>query len=269
MCADFSFAIVVAEGIHDTRTIAKFLEFKGFHEELQFDSIPEAFSRTIPTSYPKHPHNVLSWIVSHPSFFYKNDQWVLVSNANGESNLAQNTRDILQGLNKHIIEASLNAIAVISDADTKSVATKQQNITNAIVKIFQDNDEFDFDHLRPNKLIAYSKPISFFQYAFPDNSNCGTLEKLLIDGAKREYSDLLARAAEYVEYAKGQPTYTSKLTNFNEDKATVGVIANILRPGKANQISIHDDAWFTPTSLTTIPSHRSFSSFLDSLIAAL
>ena len=89
----------------------------------------------------------------------------------------------------------------------------------------------------------------------------------MIDGGGLAYPDLLTKAKEYVAYAKTQSACVDTLKNFNGDKATVGVVSNMLRPGKANQVSIHDDNWITETSISAIPSHISFSAFLDTVLA--
>lgn len=102
-------------------------------------------------------------------------------------------------------------------------------------------------------------------YIFPDNHGEGTLEHILLQGAWQEYSDLLQEASDYVAYAK-KLSYGKGLKNFNGEKAVVGAIASVLKPGRASQASLHDDNWFSKDSLSNLSLHQSLSVFIDMII---
>ena len=104
-------------------------------------------------------------------------------------------------------------------------------------------------------------------FLLPDNETQGTLETLLLAGAEQQYPDLLKSACDYIDTVR--PNYSKNLKGFNDTKATVGVIANVLRPGRANQVSIGNDEWLTTNSLRDIPSHNKLSVFLESLCTLL
>lgn len=270
MCDDISFAVIVAEGIHDSRAIAKFLELKEYREVKKYSQIPEPLQPVIPQKYPwRGGGDELSWLVTHPSFFQKDEKWVLVSNANGESNLGKELTENLLAFRAQFIKKSLAAVAIIADADTKTGSEKQMSVSNRIVQGFFGREDLSFDTSQPSQIGAYEKEVPLHQYIFPNNIDCGTLERLLIDGGRVVYPELLEKAEAYVDYAKTQEVCRETLKNFNGDKAAVGVVSNMLRPGKANQVSIHDDDWITAVSVSGTPSHMSFSAFLDEVLGRL
>lgn len=270
MFAEILFAVVVAEGIHDSRAVAKFLELKGYREGKKCSQIPEQLQPVIPRKYPwRSGGDELSWIVPHPSFFYKENHWILVSNANGESNLGRDLTENLIALRGQFLRQSLVAVAVIADADTKAVPEKYDGIDSRIHRCFSAREDLIFDPKKPNEIVVNGKRIPLYKYIFPNNNDKGTLERLIIDGGKTAYPDLLARAEDYVSYAKTRAVCADTLKNFNEDKATVGIVSNMLRPGKANQVSIHDDEWISETSILEVSSHSSFSAFLDVIVSKL
>ena len=49
-------------------------------------------------------------------------------------------------------------------------------------------------------------------------------------------------------------------------KMLVGVIANALKPGKANQVSIQDNNWINPETLNSNPIQMTFRKFLNELL---
>lgn len=85
------------------------------------------------------------------------------------------------------------------------------------------------------------KKIPLYTFVFPDNNSKGNLENLLLQTAEVEYSELLSLATEYVEKASAFCPDLKKEPKTK--KAKVGCIANAMKPGKANQVSIGDDNW--------------------------
>lgn len=91
------------------------------------------------------------------------------------------------------------------------------------------------------------KRIPLYTFVFPDNENEGNLENLLLQTAESVYPELFALASKYIEEASA---YQKKLKkDQNAKKAKVGCIANVMKPGKANQVSIADDDWISEKTL--------------------
>lgn len=267
MSDNFSFSMIVTEGVHDVQAVSKLLRLKGFQETKTLSHIPRPLQDVIPRTYPwKGGGTELTWLVTHPSFFSKEDYFILVSNAGGETNLGRNLKELLSALRKQYIDAALRGVAMLTDADIKSCSEKTAAVCRDLAGAFHDSEDFAFSPSSPEQLMLFGRAKPFSIYVFPNSQDSGTLEHVLIDGAKNTYPALLEKAEEYVSYAQKLPYGTALTNNFNGRKAVVGVVSNALRPGRANQVSIHDDDWFTLQTLSTVPSHRALSGFIDSII---
>lgn len=267
MSDDTRFSVIVSEGIHDVMAVVKILTLKGFSEITGMDQIPEAFHRIIRQQYPwQNDGRKLTWTVSHPSFMTKDNYWVLVSNAGGKTELANNLKSILATFPKSFTDAALRSTALLADADQKNASEKRAELFGQLADAFKGEENFGFDPSAPGQIRRFETMKPFDVYIFPDDQGSGTLEEVLLDGARRAYPELLAEAERYIAYAKGLPYAKELRENFNDRKAVVGVIANALRPGRANQASIHDNKWFTAGTLANLPLHQSLSGFLDSIL---
>jgi len=105
-------------------------------------------------------------------------------------------------------------------------------------------------------------------FVLPDNQTAGTLEDLLIESAEQIYPCLLKMAKNYVSDAKHNAGLRNsdlkELKNAGEKKAIVGAMANIMRPGKAVQVSIQDNDWLKGKALE-IERIKSAQNFLKRL----
>ena len=151
--------------------------------------------------------------------------------------------------------------------DDKPPERRHAEVLAQIVQALESDQVIKMETPLAGSLMLYEYRFPLRLFFLPDNQNEGTLETLLLAGAERRYPDLQSGACTYLDMAK--QSYAQNLKGFNELKATVGVIANVLRPGKANQVSIGDDDWLTQESIHEIPSHIAFSEFIDSLINML
>ena len=262
MSDNTSFSVIVTEGVHDVMAIARILQLKGFREARHIKEIPDFLGNIIPKQYP-FEGSELSRRVPYPSFFFREEYWILVSNAGGDSRLISNLKELLNTPHRKDIISRLRGAAVLADADAKTAMERRDELQNQLVEVFRTEDDFEFT--TPTQLTLYGKIKSFDMYIFPDNRNQGTLEHILLEGAQAEYPDLLRGANGYVTYAKGL-SCGDTLKNFNEEKAVVGAIVSVLKPGKAPQASFHDDNWITANSLLELPLHQSLSDFIETII---
>jgi hypothetical protein len=109
-------------------------------------------------------------------------------------------------------------------------------------------------------------------YVLPDNANRGTLEDLLMDCGGVAYPVLKPLAQSYVDAVTGAASATSSMDykEFNKPagrkKSLVGAMGSILKPGRAIQNTIRDDAWIGPATMRP-PRIRSLSDFIESLLS--
>ena len=267
MSDDLRFSLVISEGPHDVEAAAKVLRLKKFQRARKLHEVPALLQAVIPRHYPsENKDGELCRIVAHPSFLFKENYWILLSNANGESNLGGNLDEILSPLSKQYVDTTLRGIAVLADADAKNADGKRRALFSQLSEAFADGGDLALDPAKPDRIRVFAHSRPFGMYIFPDCQSCGTLERVLLAGAQNTYPELLKEAEKYVAYAKTL-LYAKNLTSgSNGEKAVVGVIANALRPGKANQVSIHDDDWFTKESLPSLALHQALSEFIDTII---
>ena len=259
-----SFSVIVTEGIYDVVSIGKILRLKGFQEAKHIEAIPDFLENIIPKQYP-FEGTQLSRRVPYPSFFFREDYWILVSNAGSDSKLMSNLKEILNTPHRKDIISKLCGAVILADADTMTSADRQSELQKELNDELSGNEDFVFDLSIPTQITLYGEAKPFDMYIFPDNQNVGTLEHILLEGAREEYPDLLRGANGYVTYAKGL-SCGKELKNFNGEKAVVGAIASVLKPGRASQASFHDNNWFTKDSLLNLPLHQSLSGFIDMII---
>lgn len=108
------------------------------------------------------------------------------------------------------------------------------------------------------------KCVPVYTFVFPDNTKEGNLEDLLLETAKIAYPELLKLAEAYIkEAAKLQKTLKKEQ---NVKKAKVGCVANTMKPGKANQVSIADDEWISEKTLQTCQTLQKLNYVIQQMI---
>ncbi|MEG2788136.1 MAG: DUF3226 domain-containing protein, partial [Romboutsia sp.] len=106
--------------------------------------------------------------------------------------------------------------------------------------------------------------INLYKYFFPNNKDKGTLENLLLEGAKIVYGDLLDEANFYIQNIDDKYKYNWSISS--ENKVKVGCIANVFQPGSANQSSIRRDEWISKKSITYSEYINEFYNFIVNIV---
>lgn len=130
----------------------------------------------------------------------------------------------------------ISGIMLICDADNLNADEKRNNMLASR----KQTEDFSLDE-RSMEIDVRVKKSPLYTFVFPDNNSKGNLENLLLQTAEVEYPELLSLATEYVEKASAFCPDLKKEPKAK--KAKVGCIANAMKPGKANQVSIGDDNW--------------------------
>lgn len=263
MSDNLKYVMIVTEGPHDVEAVSKVLRLRGYTDRDNINDIPEALHFFIPKQYPFNEEGHMERGVPRPSFLMKEEKWAVIVNAGGISKIVKKLSDSLSAMHIGLFQM-LCGIAIIADMDNSDQAARQSDFVG---QMMSEMEEFQIEHIAQGKIEIIGEPgnCPVFFYFFPDNYSEGTLEMLLIEGARMNYSDLLGDAQKYIEKAKKN----YPLQNYDELKATVGAIANVLKPGKANQVSIHDNHWFTADSLEKIENHKRFAEFVCSVISLM
>ena len=227
--------LIIVEGSHDIALIEKLLCLNGINEKINnADDLPGVWKHTIPTRYPFNAER-LERISPIPSFVKNPEISVAIKNANSDTEIMFVLKQTLQLMEVSEVD-KLSGIMLVCDADNNTADVKRQRL------LASRNEDMNFSlNEYTMELDVNVKKIPLYTFIFPDNENGGNLENLLLQTAEIAYPELLALAKEYVKSAS---VYRNDLKKEQKaKKAVVGCIANVMKPGKANQVSIADDDW--------------------------
>lgn len=213
------------------------------------------FVSLIPRNYP--PAGDLQKRMPIPLFLQSATHTIALHSAIGDSQLVN-----VMVENAAVLDRSkFVGIGILLDTD-KNVPALQRytQIKNELSsKNFILNDA-------PGSVSSGSPKLGAF--VLPDNKSAGTLEDLLLDSASLMYPELLVLAKDYVNATKNTGLSSKDLRELHkpagENKAIIGAMANILRPGKAVQVSIQDNDWLKGAALA-LPRILAVKQFLQTL----
>jgi len=233
--------LIIVEGAHDIAVIERVLSLNGIKDRVgKEEDLPEIWKRIIPTRYP-FDQNRLDRIAPIPSFVKSHDISVAIKNANSDKEIINTLQQILHYMEIKDI-AELESVMLVCDADLETADAKRTKILD----MWEDTGDLILNESKM-EIETRIKKIPLYTFIFPDDCNSGNLENLLLETAKEAYPKLLEWALEYIDKAK---TVTSTLKREQDiKKATIGCIANTMKPGKANQVSIADNEWITEETL--------------------
>jgi hypothetical protein len=252
---------IVVEGPHDVEFVGRILR-KGpyeFHYQNAKSHVDSFWHPLIPQTYPvgKPPNDFLGR-VPMPVFYQNNTHTVAVQSANGISNIVARLEETLAmpGLSEP------DGIGLILDSDSHETPAKRAaDLALALEK--------EAPHLlgpfpRTGGVVQHPDGSTRSRrgvFVLPDNASQGTLEDLLLECGRVSYPELLKLAEAHVASAVTNlvppaATWTSEdNAEFGSPagakKATVASAAAILKPGKTSQVSINDNRWIEPATLST------------------
>lgn len=164
-----------------------------------------------------------------------------IKNANSDTEIMSVLQQTL-----HLMEVreldQVSGIMLVCDADNLNADDKR----NKLLASREEKEDFMLNE-ETMELDVGIKKIPLYTFVFPDNNGKGNLENLLLQTAEVEYPELLRFATEYIDKASGINRDLKK--EQKAKKAKVGCIANAMKPGKANQVSIADDNWVSQRTM--------------------
>lgn len=246
------------EGIHDINCLARILFINGFKEVHNISHLPEIWKMRVPRAYP-FVDNRLDRFIPIPSYFIKDDLCIVMISANGVEKIIKSIDLYLSNMNKVELK-QIDGVCAIFDADQKLA---KDSFNERFTKNNKDMIINKKDFLCGECNIR-GEVIKLYYYFFPDNYSQGTLENLLLEGAKVVYSDLLDSVDQYLNSIDEK--YKENWSISSENKVKVGCIANVFRPGSANQISIRFDDWISEESITYSPVVKKFYEFIVNIL---
>ncbi|MBQ6632451.1 MAG: hypothetical protein IJH55_10230, partial [Romboutsia sp.] len=234
------------------------LFINGFKEVNNISNLPEIWKMRVPRAYP-FVDNRLDRFIPIPSYFIKDNLCVVMISANGVEKIIKSIDLYLSNMNKGELK-QIDGVCAIFDADQKLA---KDSFNERFTKNHKDMIVNKKDFLCGECNIR-GEVIKLYYYFFPDNYSQGTLENLLLDGAKVVYSDLLDSVNQYLNSIDEK--YKENWGISSENKVKVGCIANVFRPGSANQISIRFDDWISQESIINSPVVKKFYEFIVNIL---
>lgn len=252
--------LIIVEGAHDIAVVEKLLDLNGVSQKvLSAADLCDVWKRTIPDRFP-FIESRLDRITPIPSFMKNKEVSVAIKNANSDVEIMNTLQQILDAM---LIgeKDQISGVMLLFDADSKKAESK----LNDVLSSYEEKADFRIVKENGQQILDIGiKCVPVYTFVFPDNTKEGNLEDLLLETAKIAYPELLKLAEDYInEAAKLQKTLKK---GQNVKKAKVGCIANTMKPGKANQVSIADDEWISEKTLQTCQTLQKLNYVIQQMI---
>jgi hypothetical protein len=250
-----NFGYLLVEGPHDAAFVGKLLKLAGFLRIQERNRVDAHWEPLIPTTFP-HKGDLLKRMPV-PTFYQNERTSIALHVSIGDGNIA----NALQESFASIPAESMSFVGIILDADsTLTPAARFQGVKNLVSAHIADWPG------TPG-LVAAGPPRTGI-YVLPDNQNPGTLEDLLLEAAAITWPETGKLARNYVTAAT-EALSGKDLAELQKpagpNKAIAASISNLLRPGKAIQVSLEDNNWLSPATLS-LPRIAALQNFLHQLI---
>lgn len=257
------FSIFITEGIHDLMLIYKILKLKGFSEIMEKNEVPEGLHCLIPKQFPFESDR-LDRISPCPTFMKGEKRNLVLKQAGSDSKLIMELNGMLKIMPNENMK-NLKSIAIIADADEKTAEEKIFNLQKDINNYNKKGEPIvKYLDIKKGMGEIFGNEIKYFTYVFPNDADAGFLEEVIIEGGAKSYNDLLEGANNFISGVN--KSYKSKWKPSDEKKSLIGIAGNILKPGKANSVTIADNDWITKESIKSIKTHKLLSDFIDKVI---
>lgn len=247
---------LVVEGPHDIEFVSKLLAPFGL-KRVQFKrDVSTYFQRLIPTTFP-YQDDLLKR-VPVPLFLKSDSHELAIHNAVGDTRLLETLEESLAFLDK----SQLSSIGIVLDADSKaSAAERYAAIRPGLLAL-------GLQAPTAPGLVSDDSP-KMGAFVMPDNATSGTLEDLLLECGQTNYPHLLASAQNHIGGLNGFALNSADRKDIakpaGRNKAIIGAMAAVLRPGKAVQVSIQDNRWLEDKALA-LPRIKAIQDFLVELL---
>jgi len=236
------FSYLVVEGPHDAEFIGRLLRLSGLRKLRKIEDLAAYWRPTIPSTFPYRGD--LLTRVPVPVFFQSATHSIAVHSAGSISRLVPTVEETFAILGAK--RAEISSIGIFLDADW------QIPIPNTFARLKAEIEAVSLaTPERPGTVNQNGVRTGIF--IFPDNHKPGTLEDLLDECAALIYPELRKNAQQFTTGAATAALTKKERREFEKPagrlKATMGCVANFLKPAKAIQNSIEDNRWLCSESL--------------------
>jgi hypothetical protein len=251
------YGYLVVEGPHDVELVYRLLSPHGLVRIRDLADLDPFLVPLVPRSFP--PAGDLQKRVPVPLFLQSATHAIAVHSAVGDTRLIQTVEEN----GKLLDPVGLTGIGVIFDSDSvETPADRYAQIRDGLRGIGYP--------LPDNAGTVTTGPPRLGAFVLPDNLTNGTLEDVLLECAQHAYRTVLMTATTHVDAAFADGSLSADDMHelkkpAGRNKAIIGSIASILRPGRAVQVSIQDNRWLRDTALA-LPRVKAVQDFLMHLL---
>lgn len=249
------YCYIITEGPQDIAFLIKLLKSDGMQQVEKATQVDIFWKSLIPTKFPYKDD--LNKQVPVPKFLEGNGLSIALQSATGESGLA----DTIEVDLKIISKTKLTGVGIILDADNIEPQKRFDQMKKELEKL-------DLDIPNQPGIVSTSGTRSGV-FILPDNQSKGTLENILIECGERNYTQLMELSREYISKIDESKIKLSDLKKYKKpagkNKAIIGIVSNILRPGRTLQVSLQDNNWIDNTTLQ-LDKIKSMKNFLNQIM---
>ena len=238
---------IVVEGAHDASFLGQLLKRRGFSAVRKLADIPDDWRSLFPRMFPVDGEN-LERVMRFPEVHTLDDLAVGIMTAGSDSRVISTLRVVIDAIGT----GSLAGIGLFVDTDSHGVAQrfaqiqKQLNALNAAATQANEPGYPIAVPSSPGTIEVADLPVGVF--LFPDNQANGALENVLIACAQENHSEIAAASLALVSQLdhgcpQGQKDLKSLRAGMGMQKAAVGAIANVLKPGASVAASLAQTSW--------------------------
>jgi hypothetical protein len=252
------YGYLVVEGHHDAELIGKLLRRKTLTSVTRLEELDDYWKFLVPSKFPINGDLLKRAPI--PLFYQNGDCSIAVQIAGG--NITEIKKKLSATIeNRATLLKDVVGAGIATDADYGSdKAIGKFNRLKKELKGLLNLPRY------PGKVLNSQPKTGVF--VFPDNKSTGTVENVLSKCAERVYEQIIEGAIKFVDNINLNLLVKNDKREFKKEsgrnKAKIGCVANILRPGKALQVSIHDNDWISDGTIT-IPEVSALKRFLEDL----
>jgi hypothetical protein len=229
------YCYLLTEGAQDIAFLIKLLKYQGIKQIEKRSQVDPFWDELIPKTFPYNDE--LNRQVPVPKFLEGNGLSIALQGAVGDTRLVNTIQEDLA----LIPQEQLLGIGIILDADNREPQERFDKIKAEI-----ENLNLGLDISSSPGIVSQSK-VRFGVFVLPDNQTKGTLENILIECGENNYQQLIELSREYISKIDESQLKSGDLKEIRKpagkNKAIIGGVSNILKPGRTLQVSLQDNDW--------------------------
>jgi hypothetical protein len=229
------YCYLLTEGAQDIAFLIKLLKYHGIKQIEKRSKVDPFWDRLIPKTFPYNDE--LNRQVPVPKFLEGDGLSLALQGAVGDTRLVNTIQEDLA----FIPQKQLFGIGIILDADNREPQERFDKIKTELEKLPLGLN------IASSPGVVNQSEVKFGIFVLPDNQSKGTLENILIECGEHNYQQLIELSREYISKIDESKLKSGDLREIRKpagkNKAIIGGVSNILKPGRTLQVSLQDNDW--------------------------